>query len=163
MILNRAARGSTLMRNQGVLLLFYFALHKLFQSRTLVGVIRALIPRRMSQRGRKVRDRFSQIRALVEGDAAYRERYLRALRTLHALVTRQVAAIAKALDLGALVVLDGKGRIDGRPYLKLLAAFLHETVYSGLSVIIGFDYRSAAGAFQDAADRLLASLPRKSA
>ncbi len=159
-ILNRAARGSTLMRNQGILLLFYFALHKLFQSRTLVGVIRALIPRRMNQRGRKVRDRFSQIRALVEGDPAYRERYLRTLRTLHALVTRQVAAIAKALDLGALVVVDGKGHIDGKPYLKLLAAFLHETVYSGLSVIIGFDYRSAAGAFQDAAERLLASLPK---
>jgi flagellar biosynthesis protein FlhG len=159
-ILNRAARGSTLMRNQGVLLLFYFALHKLFQSRTLVGLIRALIPRRMGQRGRKVRDRFSQIRALVEGDPAYRERYLRTLRALHALVTQQVAAIARALDLGALVVVDGKGRIDAKPYLKLLSAFLHETVYSGLSVIIGFDYRSAAGAFQDAAERLLASLPK---
>jgi hypothetical protein len=159
-ILNSAGRGSALMRNQGVLLLFYFALHKLFQSRTLVAVIRTLIPRRTSSRGRKVRDRFRQIKGLVEGDAEFRARYLRTLRTLHALVMRQVAAVARALDLGALVVVDAQGRLDARPYLKLMAAFLHETVYSGLSVIVGFDYRSAAGAFQDAADRLLADLPR---
>jgi hypothetical protein len=161
-ILNKAARGSALMRNQGVLLLFYFSLHKLFQSRTLVSVIRALIPRRAGQKGRTVRDRFSQIRSLVEGDPAYRKRYLGTLQTLHALVTRQLAAVGKALELGTLVVQDGDGKIDGKPYLKLLAVFLHETLYSGLSVIVGFDYRSAAGAFQDGADRLLASLPRLS-
>ena len=45
-ILNRAARGSALMRNQGVLLLFYFSLHKLFQSGTLLGA--ALVMSRYS-------------------------------------------------------------------------------------------------------------------
>jgi flagellar biosynthesis protein FlhG len=157
-ILNRAARGSTLMRNQGVLLLFYFSLHKLFQSRTLVSVLTSLIPRRKNQKGRPVRDRFRQIRTLVEQDPVYRQRYLKAVRTFHALVTRQIAAVAKALDLGTLVIVDGNSRLDGRPYLKLLAAFLHETLYSGLSVIVGFDYRSAAAAFQDGAEKLLSSL-----
>jgi hypothetical protein len=157
-ILNRAARGSSLMRNQGVLLLFYFSLHKLFQSGTLVTVLRSLIPRRKNQKGRSVRDRFRQIRTLVEQDPAYRQRYLKAVRTLHSLVTRQIAAVAHALELKSLVIMDGASRIDGRPYLKLLAAFLHETLYSGLSVIVGFDYRSAAAAFQDAAERLLASV-----
>jgi flagellar biosynthesis protein FlhG len=157
-ILNRAARGSSLMRNQGVLLLFYFSLHKLFQSRTLLSVLKSLIPRRKNQKGRSVRDRFSQIRTLVEQDPAYRQRYLKALRTFHVLVTRQIAAVATALDLRTLVIVDGNSRIDGRPYLKLLAAFLHETLYSGLSVIVGFDYRSAAAAFQDGAERLLASV-----
>jgi hypothetical protein len=157
-ILNRAARGSSLMRNQGVLLLFYFSLHKLLQSRTLVSLLRNLIPRRKNQNGRSVRDRFRQIRTLVEQDPAYRQRYLKTVRTFHALVTAQVAAVAKALDLRALVILDGSSKIDGRPYLKLLSAFLHETLYSGLSVIVGFDYRSAAAAFQDGAERLLASL-----
>ena len=156
-ILNRAARGSHLMRNQGVLLLFYFSLHKLFQSRTLLAVLRSLIPRRPSRKGRPVRDRFKQIQNLVERDPAYRERYLKAVKTIHGLVTRQVVAVARALDLGTLVILD-KGRLDGRPYLKLLAAFLHETLYSGLSVIVGFDYRSAAAAFQDGAERLLVSV-----
>jgi hypothetical protein len=157
-ILNRAARGSTLMRNQGVLLLFYFALHKLFQSPTLVSVLRTLVPRRANQRGRMVRDRFAQIRSLVEKDPEARERYLRTLRTFHGLVLRQIGGIAKALDLRGLVILNAEGKIDGRPYLRLLAAFLHENLYSGLSVIVGFDYRSAAAAFQQGADRLLASL-----
>jgi hypothetical protein len=141
-----------------MLLLFYFSLHKLFQSRTLVTVLRGLVPRRVNQRGRKVRDRFRQIRTLVERDPGYRERYLKALGTLHALVMRQVAAVARALDLDGLVIMDGESRIDGRPYLKLLAAFLHEALYSGLSVIVGFDYRSAAVAFQEGAERLLASV-----
>jgi flagellar biosynthesis protein FlhG len=157
-ILNRAARGSSLMKNQGVLLLFYFSLHKLFQSGTLVSVLKSLIPRRKNQKGRSVRDRFRQIRTLVEQDPAYRQRYLKAVRTFHSLVTRQIAAVAQALDLRTLVIVDGTSRIDGRPYLKLLAAFLHETLYSGLSVIVGFDYRSAAAAFQDGAERLLASV-----
>ncbi len=159
-ILNRAARGSTLMRNQGVLLLFYFSLHKLFQSGTLLGLLKNLIPRRSNQRGRKVRDRFRQIQALVEQDPAYRDRYLKAVKTFHALVTRQIAAVARALELQTLVMVDKKkpSTIDGRPYLKLLAAFLHETLYSGLSVIVGFDYRSAAAAFQEGAERLLASV-----
>jgi hypothetical protein len=159
-ILNRAARGSTLMRNQGVLLLFYFSLHKLLQSGTLLTLLKNLIPRRHNQKGRKVRDRFRQIQTLVEQDPAYRGRYLKAVKTFHALVTRQVASVAKALELQTLVLFDKKRptTIDGRPYLKLLAAFLHETLYSGLSVIVGFDYRSAAAAFQEGAERLLASV-----
>jgi hypothetical protein len=157
-ILNRAARGSSLMRNQGVLLLFHFSLYKLFQSRTLVSVLKSLIPRRAGPKGRLVRDRFRQIRTLVERDPAYRERYLKTLRTLHALVMRQVSAVARALDLRNLVILDGKSQLDARPYLKLLAAFLHETLYSGLSVIVGFDYRSAAAAFQEGAEKLLSSI-----
>jgi hypothetical protein len=157
-ILNRAARGSGLMRNQGILLLFYFSLHKLFQSRTLVTVLRGLIPRRVNPRGRRVRDRFRQIRTLVERDAQYRQRYLKALGTLHSLVIRQVSAVARALDLHGLVIVDGASKIDGRPYLKLLAAFLHESLYSGLSVIVGFDYRSAAAAFQEGAEKLLDSI-----
>jgi cellulose biosynthesis protein BcsQ len=157
-ILNRAARGSSLMRNQGVLLLFHFSLYKLFQSRTLVGVLKGLVPRRVGPKGRKVRDRFAQIRTLVERDPAARERYLAVLRTLHALVMRQVSAVARALDLRNLVILDEAARLDGRPYLKLLSAFLHETLYSGLSVIVGFDYRSAAAAFQEGAEKLLADV-----
>ncbi|HEY9593385.1 MAG TPA: P-loop NTPase, partial [Spirochaetia bacterium] len=119
-ILDRAARGSTLMRNQGVLLLFYFSLYKLFQSSTLVTVLKGLVPRRTSQRGRPVRDRFRQIRALVERDPEYRQRYLRTVKTLNGLVMRQVAAVARALDLRAIVVLDAQSRIDARPYVRLL-------------------------------------------
>jgi hypothetical protein len=158
MILARAGRGSSLMRNQGVLLLFYFSLHKLFQSKTLIGVLKALIPRKVNQRGRTVRDRFRQIQILVERDPDYRTEYLKTMRTLHLIVIRQLATVAKTFDLAKLLLRDGQSRLDSRAYLKLLAAFLHETLYSGLSVIVGFDYRSAAAAFQEGAERLLASI-----
>ena len=92
--------------------------------------------------------------------------YVAAIVCLTALVLRAEAQVRvtknptgkHALDLSALVIVDKQSRLDGRPYLKLLAAFLHETLYSGLSVIVGFDYRSAAAAFQDGAERLLASV-----
>ena len=156
--LNRSARASSLMRNQGVLLLFYFSLHKLFQSRTLVGVLRGLIPRRAGRKGHRVRDRFRQIRTLVERDPEYRERYLKTMKTLHVIVMKQIAGVAKTFELDRLVLRDRDSHLDARAYVKLLAAFLHETLYSGLSVIVGFDYRSAAVAFQDGAERLLSTL-----
>jgi hypothetical protein len=158
MALGRAARHSAMMRNQGVLLLFYFSLHKLFQSKTLVAVLRQLIPRKINSRGRKVRDRFRQIQILVERDPDYRAQYLKTMRTLHLIVGRQISSVAKTFELDILLLKDGNSRLDSRAYLKLLAAFLHETLYSGLSVIVGFDYRSAALAFQDGAERLLASI-----
>ena len=152
---NRTARTSSLMRSQGVLLLFYFSLHKLFESKTLTSVINGLIPRKTNLRGRRVRDRFRQIRNLVENDPVYRARYLKAMRALHVIATRQLVTVAKALELPDLVLRDRESRIDARAYIKLLAAFLHETLYSGLSVIVGFDYRSATAAFQNGAERLL--------
>ncbi len=156
---NRSARASSALRNHGALLLFYFSLHKMFQSRTLVLLLKSLIPRKTDRRGRKVRDRFRQIRILVENDAAYRARYLKTMKTLYAVVCRQLSTVAGAFELEGLLLRDrGGSELDGRAYLKLLSSFLHETLYSGLSVIVGFEYRAAAAAFQDAAERLLASL-----
>jgi cellulose biosynthesis protein BcsQ len=153
---NRAARRSAVMRSHGALLLFYFSLYKLYQSRTLIALIRGLIPRRRNQKGRLVRDRFRQIRTLVEGDAGYRARYLRTLRALYQVLARQIGAIVEALSIPDLLLRDSESRINGGAYLKLLTAFLHEVLYGGLSVIVGFDYRSTAAAFRDAAERLLA-------
>jgi cellulose biosynthesis protein BcsQ len=153
---NKAASRSTVMRSHGALLLFYFSLFKLYQSRTLMALIKGLIPRRRNQKGRLVRDRFRQIRTLVEGDAGYRQRYLKTLQALYQVLMRQIGAIADALSLPHLILRDGQSRINGKAYLKLLTAFLHETLYGGLSVIVGFDYRSTAVAFREGAERLLA-------
>jgi cellulose biosynthesis protein BcsQ len=153
---NKAASRSTVMRSHGALLLFYFSLYKLYQSRTLMALIKGLIPRRRNQKGRLVRDRFRQIRTLVEGDVAYRQRYLKTLQALYQVLMRQIGAVAEALALPELLLRDGQSRINGRAYLKLLTAFLHETLYGGLSVIVGFDYRSTAVAFREGAERLLA-------
>ncbi len=156
--LNAAARGSLLVRSHGVLLLFHFSMYKLFQSPTILRMLRALIPRRKNRQGRAVRDRFRQIRTIVQGDAAYRARYLKVLKTLLLILTRQLVTIGDAFELPNLLLRDKASRIDSRAYLKLLTAFLHEALYSGLSIIVGFDYRSTAVAFSEAAERLLSSL-----
>jgi len=156
--LNEAASRHTLVRSHGVLLLFHFSLYKLFQSPTILRMLRALVPRRKNRQGRMVRDRFRQIRTIVEGDPAYRARYLKVLKTLLLILTRQLVTIGDAFELPNLLLRDKSSRIDSRGYLTLLTAFLHESLYSGLSIIVGFDYRSTAVSFGDAADRLLASL-----
>jgi flagellar biosynthesis protein FlhG len=152
---NKAAFKSAVMRSHGALLLFYFSLYKLYQSRTLLALIKGLIPHRRNQKGRLVRDRFRQIRTLVEGDASYRARYLKALQALYQVLMKQIGGIVDALRLPDLLLRDGTSHINGRAYLRLLTAFLHETLYGGLSVIVGFDYRSTAIAFREGAERLL--------
>jgi MinD-like ATPase involved in chromosome partitioning or flagellar assembly len=152
--LGRLARGDRSLANGGGLLLFYFALYKLFRSDTVVQLIDGLVPRRRGPRGRAVRDRNRQIRYLVEKDPDYRQRYLRLVRMLQPVVLRQTATVVKAFGLGDLLFRDASGRLLRAAYLKLLTNLLHDTLYSGLSVIVGFPYRNAAVAFQEGAERL---------
>lgn len=142
--LGRLAARERSLANGGGLLLFYFALHKLFRSDTVVHLIDSLVPRRRGARGRTVRDRNRQIRYLVEKDPGYRRRYLRLVRMLQPVVLRQTATVVKAFGLGELLFRDGTGRLLREAYLKLLTNFLHDTLYSGLSVVVGFPYRNAA-------------------
>ncbi len=71
------------MRNQGVLLLFDFSLHKLLQSKTLVGLLKGLISRRQTGRAAWCATASAKLKSLVEQDPAYRARYLKAVQTLH--------------------------------------------------------------------------------
>jgi flagellar biosynthesis protein FlhG len=147
------ARERSLANGAG-LLLFYFSLHKLFRSNTVVRLIDGLVPRRRGPRGRTVRDRNRQIRYLVERDPMYRRRYLGLVRLLQPVVLRQTATVVKAFGLGELLFRDDTGRLLREAYLTLLTNFLHDTLYSGLSVVVGFPYRSAAAAFKEGAERL---------
>jgi len=156
--LNRLASRQRALVNPGGILLFYFALYKLLRSDTVVRLIAALVPRRRNSRGQAVRDRFRQIRSLVEQDPAYRARYLKLVRLLAPVVFRQVATVVKALGLERLLFRDPAGGPLRGAYLKLLTNFLHDTAYSGLSVVVGFPYRSAAAAFRQGAERLRSSL-----
>ncbi|MBN2554250.1 MAG: P-loop NTPase [Spirochaetales bacterium] len=157
---NQVGRSNPLMASQGGLLLFYFSLYKLFQSRTVTGLIHSLVPAKKNSKGRVVRDRHSQIRNLVEGDPEYKSRYLKLLKTLHPVVSRQIANIVKTFDLSGLLLRDGNGTIIRSAYVKLLTNFLHDTLYSGLSVVVGFPFRQAAWAFQEGAERALQTLKR---
>jgi MinD-like ATPase involved in chromosome partitioning or flagellar assembly len=155
---NRISRRNPQMANQGGLLLFYFSLYKLFQSQTVTGLISSLVPSKTNAKGSTVRDRHRQIRNLVEGDPEYKNRYLKLLKTLHPIVSKQIANIVKTFELSALLFRDENGSIIRSAYVKLLTNFIHDTLYSGLSVVVGFPFRSAADAFQQGAERTLQTL-----
>ena len=157
-VINRMGSRNQLMLNQGGLLLFYFSLYKLFQSETVTDLIRSLVPSKKNRKGATVRDRHRQIQDLVEGNSEYKQRYLKLLKTLHPIVSKQIANIVKAFNLSGLLFRDGKGAIIRSAYVKLLTNFLHDTLYSGLSVVIGFPFRSAASAFQEGAEKILQAL-----
>jgi MinD-like ATPase involved in chromosome partitioning or flagellar assembly len=156
--LNRLASRDRSLVNPGGMLLFYFALYKLFRSETVVRLVAALVPRRRNSRGQPVRDRRRQIRSLVEKDPAYRTRYLKLVRILAPLVFRQVSTVVRTLHLERLLFRDAQGAPLRDAYLKLLTSYLHDTAYGGLSVVVGFPYRSAAAAFRQGAERLQAKL-----
>jgi hypothetical protein len=142
-------------QNAGGLLLFYFALYKLFASRTILQVIADFIPRKKNNRGKIVRDKNRQIQDLVEKNKEYKERYFRLIKTLYPVVNKQVSTVVQTFALENLLLKDKNGHINKLAYLTLFTNFMHETINSGLSVIVGFKHRPAAKAFVKAADVLL--------
>jgi flagellar biosynthesis protein FlhG len=156
--LNRLASRDRTLINPGGVLLFYFALYKLFRSDTVVRLVNGLVPRRSNSRGQRVRDRRRQIRNLIEKDPADRARYLKLVRLLAPVVFRQVATVVRAFNLQRLQFHDSSGGLLRDAYLKLLTSFLQDTAYGGLSVVVGFPYRNSAAAFRQGAEKLRASL-----
>ncbi len=143
------------MRPNAAVLLFYFALYKLLQSPTIVSLLNDFIPFRSGSRGEPVRDRRGQITQLVNREETYSRRYFKLIKTLFPVVARQIEAISKTFGLKNLLFRDSEGRkIRSDLYAKLLSNFIHDTLYSGLSVVVGFEYRSAAISFQKGADAL---------
>lgn len=156
--LNRASISKKAYRNYGGLLLFYFSLYKLLQSKTIVTLISNLIPQKRNSKGLMIRDRYQQIKNLVARDKEYRQKYFSLIKTLYPVATKQVATIIRTFELSNLVFKNKKNEIIRKAYLKLLNNFIHDTIYSGLSVIVGFEYRAAAIAFQEGAERILKSM-----
>ena len=143
------------LKNLGSVLLFYFALYKLFQSETVVGLISGFIPQRDNSRGTKIRDRKRQISILVEKDRRYQQQYYRLIKMLYSVINKQLTTITRAFQLQNLIFRNEKNQLMSKAYLTLLTNFIHGTIYGGLSIIIGFDYRPASIAFQRGAERLL--------
>jgi len=146
------------LKNLGSVLLFYFTLYKLFQSETVVALISNFIPQKENNRGTKIRDRKRQIRILVEKDRRYQRQYYRLIKMLYSVINKQLATITRAFQLQNLIFRNEKNELVSRAYLTLLTNFIHGTIYGGLSIIIGFDYRPASMAFQKGAERLLKCL-----
>ncbi len=150
-------------RTTGGLLLFYFSLYKLFQSEKVRSIITAFIPQKGNTQTENRRDRYVQIKQLVEEDRSYKSKYIDLIKRIFPLVIRQVTVAAETFDLGNLIFSTPEGKIRKDVYVKLTHSFVHEAVNSGLGIIVGFDHRPAARAFSSAAEKLLSemNLPKR--
>jgi len=144
--------------NTAGLFLFYFSLYKLFQSSSIVSLINNFIPKKKNKRGKVVRDKHRQIKELLNKSKQYQENYYKLVKTLYPIINRQVMAVVETFNLSNLLLKDKQGHVHKLAYLTLFTNFLHETVHSGLSVIIGFRHRPATRAFERAAEQLLSQI-----
>ncbi len=149
------ARDESGLKNPQGLLLFYFALYKLFQSESVAALLKGFIPRRKNAKNRWERDRFRQIRNLVEKNSEYQKRYFALIKSLYPIVSKQISVIVRTFSLEPLILRDEKKNPNGKAYLSLLSSFIHDTLYSGLGVTVGFEFRPSSRAFAQAAENIL--------
>jgi len=136
------------------LLLFDFSLYKLFASKTVTELITGFIPARKNSRGEEIRDKHRQILQLVAEEENYKKNYLKLIDTLFPVVLRQIATVVETFNTAGLLF-RGSGGIQKDVYLKLLSAFLHNSVNSGLGIVVGFPFRPASAAFEKSATMLM--------
>jgi flagellar biosynthesis protein FlhG len=142
-------------RNLAGVLVFYFTLYKLLQTKTVVRLIADFIPKRRNSRGRLERNKFLQIKNIVESGKSYRMEYLRMMKALFPVLHKQVVDVIKTFELSRLHFEGKDGKPNREAYLKLFNNYMHEALNSGLGVVVGFKYRPASRAFQEAANRIL--------
>jgi flagellar biosynthesis protein FlhG len=152
---HRVDDNEPFLRNIACVLVFYFALSKFLKAKTVMGVMAALIPVKRNRQGRMVRNRFLQIKSIVERHRGYRQRYIASIKTLFPALYRQIVSVSQTFELNNLVLEDRNGGPNREAYLKLFNNFMYEAVNSGLGIVVGFRYRPAAIAFSEAADRIL--------
>ena len=161
-LLKEVAGSPTLLRNGDVnngggVLLFYLAVLKLLSHRAVADAVEGFLPVR-SNGGGPVRDRRRQIAFLVERDDEYHRRFYTLVRRLFPLLMTQIARLADSFGLAPLLLRDAAGAVNRSAYLKLLTRYLHDTLNSGLGVLVGLTMTPAALAFSKGVDSLLAEM-----
>ncbi len=136
------------------LLLFDFALYKLLSSKTVSEMILDIIPVRENSRGEEIRDKHRQIMQLIREEESYKKNFLRLIDVLFPVVLRQIATIVETFNIAGLIFNNSEG-VKKDVYLKLLSTFLHNSVNSGLGIVVGFPFRPASAAFEKSAAALL--------
>ncbi|MBN2626114.1 MAG: P-loop NTPase [Spirochaetales bacterium] len=152
---SREVQRIPLIKNMASLLLFNFILLKLFQSETVHGLVMEFIPVKKDGRNNPVRDRNRQIVNLVRNDSVYKRKYLDLVMMLRPVMEKQLSQIVTAFHLHPLLFMESHGKVNRAAYVKLFSNFLHETIYSGLGITVGFKYRPVSVAFRKGADFVL--------
>lgn len=153
--LKTKSSGKNNFKNSGGLLLFTYSLYKLFQSEKVRSIINDFIPMEKNSQNKFKRNRYKQIKRLVENDDSYKKQYFNIIKKIFPLIIKQVIVVARTFELEKLLFTDETGKLLREVYIKLTHAFIHEAVNSGLGIIVSFDYRPVTRAFTSAAEKLL--------
>ncbi len=145
------------MTRMAALILYRFALLKLFSNQTAVKLISTFLPHR-SEGGVRVRDRRRQIARLTGKDAAYQARYFALVKKLYPVMSRQLDHLISTFGLHSLLFRDSGGHVSRNAYVRLFSASLYEMINSGLGVVAGFRFRPSSRAFADGYDALIREL-----
>ena len=146
-------------KNLGGILLCYVSILLMSAAPKVRDLIAAVIPRRR-ENGRIVRDRRTQINNLIARNDSYHRRYFALVRKLYPVLVHQVNRLVDSAGWHELLLRDAEGQVNKNAYLKLLTHVLHDSLHAGLGVYVGFRYNNAGRAIEEAAKRLLRTLPR---
>jgi flagellar biosynthesis protein FlhG len=136
------------MMRMAALLLYRYAVLKLFTNETAVRLISAFLPHR-TEAGIRIRDRRRQIARLTGRDAAYQARYFALVKKLYPVISRQLDHLVSTFGLQSLLFRSAEGTVARNAYAKLFSATLYEMVNSGLGIVAGFRFRPSSRAFAD--------------
>ena len=150
-------RGRPALRNAGGCLLLYVSIHKLLASDRIRGLLRSFVPVRRDEQGKLVRDRYRQIRSLIEHDEQYHRRFFELVKRFFPIVIGQLRKLIETQHLQPLVLRSKTREVHRTAYLKLLTTWMHDTANSGLGISVGMAHTTAARTIQDGAKALAQS------
>ena len=142
-------------------LLFYLAVLKMIKADKYHEAMTGFIPSRKDKKGNIARDRHEQIRQLAEKNLEYQKKFIDLVKELHLPLMEELEKTAKEISAKKILFTgqkNGKTKINTASYAKLLGNYLHDSLNSGLSIIIGFPYRTASIKFQKSAELVLGLL-----
>ncbi len=142
-------------------LLFYLAVFRMIKKDDYHNAMIDFLPKKKDKKGNAVRDRNSQIRQLIEKSSEYHKKYVSLVKMLHIPLLGEIEIITKELKLSNIIFTsekNGRIKVNSAAYAKLLGNYLHDSLNSGLSIIIGFPYRTASISFHKSAELVLGLL-----
>ena len=143
----------------GGLLLFRFAMVKLFAHESAQKVVHSFVPKRV-ENGETVRDRRIQILRLTGGDPNHQKRFFALVKKTYPVMSRQMHHLVETFHFQPLLLRTAQGNVARGSYAKLFSASLFEMMNAGLGVITGFRFRPASRAFAEGHETLKEYLER---
>ena len=136
-------------------LIFYLAVFKIIKQKKYQTELMEFIPHKMNSKNEKIRDRNRQIHNLIEKNEDYQKNFLNLLKFFNTPVLNSIEEIAVSFNLKKTRLINSDNSINKKAYIKLLSNFIHDSVNSGLSIIVGFPYRTTSLNFQTAGENIL--------